>query len=179
MTRFVYMHGNGTTHWSASFAPQLKRQLEENNQDTFFETMPDSVEARAEYWLPFLDRIAHVEPDDVIIGWSSGAVAGLRYAETHKLKGLVLIGAHYTHLDDDREKASGYFDTPWDWEAIRNNVGTIILYHGDDDPYIPYDDFLYIADMTRADRHEIAGGGHFEHTEEIPGLINVIKTLMS
>ncbi len=179
MTRFVYVHGNGTTHWSASFAPVLKQQLEEHGQETFFETMPDSVEARSQYWLPFLDHIAHVEPDDVIIGWSSGAVAGMRYAEKNKLAGLVLIGACYTHLDDEQEKRSGYFDEPWDWDSIRKNVGTIILFHGDADPYIPYEEFLHIAEMTGAHRHEIAGGAHFEGIREIPGLINAIKPLMS
>lgn len=173
------MHGNGTTHWSASFAPVLKQQLEELGQETFFETMPDSVEARSTYWLPFLDRIVQVQPDDVIIGWSSGAVAGLRYAETHKLKGLVLIGAHYTHLEDEQEKRSGYFDGPWDWDSIRKNVDSIILFHGDNDPYIPYEDSLHIAEMTGAQRHEVADGGHFEHTKEIPGLINAIKPLIS
>ena len=141
--------------------------------------MPDSVEARAQYWLPFLDQIVNVQPDDVLIGWSSGAVASMRYAQTHSLKWLILIGAHYTHLGDEQEKRSGYFDEPWDWESIRNHAETIILFHGNDDPYIPYEDFLHIAEMTHAQRYEVPGGGHFEHTKEIPGLFDAIKPLMS
>lgn len=174
MTRFVYIHGNGTLHWSFAFAPWLKKSLEDRGHETFFETMPDSIAAHRKYWLRFLDDIVKVQPDDVIIGWSSGAVAGMRYAETHNVAGLILIGVHYTDLGYGDEKESGYFEEEWDWESIRKNVGTIALFHGDKDPYIPTEDFLHIGVMTRADRHEIEGAGHFEESTEIPQLLELI-----
>jgi predicted alpha/beta hydrolase family esterase len=175
MTRFLYLHGNGTLRWAHSFAPKLKNDLEDLGQETFFETMPDSIVARSKYWMRFLDDEMVVQSDDILIGWSSGAVCAMRYAQTHKLKGLVLIGPHYTDLGEEFEKASGYFDDEWQWGSIKNNVDKILLFHGNDDPYIPTKDFYHIADHIDATRFEIQGGGHFESTKEVPGLIEAIK----
>ena len=41
--------------------------------------------------------------------FSSGAAAGMRYAETHQIKGLVLVSAYTSDLGDEVEKTSGYF----------------------------------------------------------------------
>ena len=70
---------------------------------------------------------------------------------------------------------SGYFDNEWDWESIKNNVDKILLFHGNDDPYIPTIDFYHIAEHIGATRFEIKGGGHFESTKKVPGLIEAIK----
>ena len=83
--RFIFVHGNQTTHWSFAWAPWLKAELEKLGFDTFFETMPDSIIARSEYWLPFLKDHVKAGEKDVIIGWSSGATAALRYSEKNKI----------------------------------------------------------------------------------------------
>ena len=75
--RFVYIHGNQSTHWSFAFATWTKKKLEELGFETFFETMPDSIIARAEYWIPFLEDHIKVGENDVIIGWSSGGTAAM------------------------------------------------------------------------------------------------------
>ena len=116
--RIVYVHGNQATHWSFAWAPWLKSELEKKGYPTFFETMPDSIIARSEYWLPFLEEYVKVGENDILVGWSSGAVAAMRYAEQHKIKGSVLIGACYTDLGDELEKQSGY----WKCYAKSNSV---------------------------------------------------------
>ena len=83
--------------------------------------------------------------NDVIVGWSSGAVAAMRYAETNKIKGSVLISPSYTDLGDDLERESGYYAKPWKWRNIKNNQGKIALIYGEDDPYIPQKEFEFIA----------------------------------
>lgn len=179
MTRFIFMHGNGTSHWSFAFAPWLKETLEELGHETVFETMPDSVNARKKYWFGFLNHQVKVNVDDVIIGWSSGAVCGMRYAENHKFKGLILLGPHYTDLDDELEKQSGYFDDEWEWESIKNNVDEIVVIHGDNDPYIPTKDFIHISENLNCRRIEIQGAGHFEDSKEIPELVEILNTYSS
>lgn len=57
--------------------------------------MPDSVIARSNYWLPFLEEHVKAGENDVLIDWSSGAVAAMRYAETHTIKGSILISPCY------------------------------------------------------------------------------------
>ncbi len=110
--RVIFIHGNQSTHWAFAWAPWLKRELEARGYETFFETFPDSVIARAKYWLPFLEEHVRAGENDVLVGWSSGAVAAMRYAETHRVLGSVLVAPSHTDLGDALEKESGYFDAP-------------------------------------------------------------------
>lgn len=142
---------------------------------TFFETMPDSVIARSAYWLPFLKNHVKVSENDVIIGWSSGAVAALRYAESNKLLGSILVSPCYTDLGDEMEKQSGYYDKPWDWEKIKANQSKIAIIWGDDDPYIPQSEFEFIADQLKPTQIKIHHGKHFIERQVFPELLHYVK----
>lgn len=76
--RIIFIHGNDTEHWSFGWAAWFKAELKKLNFETFFETMPDSIIARAEYWLPFLKDHVKAGANDVLVGWSSGAVAAIK-----------------------------------------------------------------------------------------------------
>ncbi len=174
--RIVYIHGNQTSHWSFGWAPWLKRELEKNGFETFFETMPDSIIARSMYWLPFLEEHVQAGENDMIVGWSSGATAALRYAEGHKLRGTVLVAPSASDLGDDLEKQSGYFDTPWDWSKIKENQKNIVLVHSDNDPYIPQKEFELIKESLQPDTIFIPGAGHFIGPETFPEVLEYILT---
>src|SRR6185369_14005533 len=139
--RIIFIHGNGATHWSFAWAPWLQQALASKGYETFFETFPDSVIARARYWLPFLRDHVKAGKEDVIVGWSSGAVAALRYAEANKLRGSVLVSPSVLDLGHEMEKQSGYFDTPWNWENIKKNHERLLLVRSDNDPFIPQEEF--------------------------------------
>jgi uncharacterized protein len=171
----VYIHGNGTTHWSSPWAVWIKAELEKLNFPTFFETMPDSVIARSEYWLPFLKDHVKVGQNDVLLGWSSGAVAAMRYAEENKIKGSVLVSGGYTDLGDELEIQSGYYKNPWNWEKIRENQEKIALVWGDDDPYIPQSEFEFIASQLHPTELKITGGKHFIEREIFPEILEYIR----
>lgn len=174
--RFVFIHGNQSTHWSFAWTPWLKAQLDSLGCETFFETMPDSIIARAEYWLPFMQDHIQISENDIIIGWSSGAVAAMRYAENHTVKGLALISPSYTDLDDELEKQSGYFNAPWQWDKIKANSQTNALITGDNDPYIPQDEFNSIAKELDPTRIIIPNGEHFIERNEFPELLDYIRS---
>lgn len=173
--RIVFIHGNQSTHWSFAFAPWLKTEVEKLGFATFFETMPDSIIARAEYWLPFLKDHVKAGENDILVGWSSGGTATMRYTETHKIYGSILIGPSYTDLNDPLEKQSGYYDKPWDWESIKKNQGKIALVYGDDDPYISQSEFEFIAEKLNPTVIKIPGGKHFIESAEIPQVLEYIK----
>lgn len=173
--RIVFIHGNQTTHWSLAWAGWLKSALVDLGFETFFETMPDSINARAEYWLPFLKDHVNVGKNDVIIGYSSGAVAAMRYTETKKVFGSVLISPSYTDTGDDLEKQSGYFDKPWQWYEIKKNQKKIALIYSDDDPYIPQSEFEYIAEKLNPTLIKVANGKHFIERREFKELLDYVK----
>jgi predicted alpha/beta hydrolase family esterase len=173
--RIIYIHGNGSSHWSFAWAKWLKSELDELGYETFFETFPDSIIAREEHWLPFLKEHVKAGENDVIVGWSTGAVAAMRYAEENKIKGSVLVAPSYTDLGDEMEIQSGYFDRPWDWQKIKSNQEHILLVHGDNDPYIPRSEFDYIATQLVPERLIISDNHHFIERNEFPELLDYLK----
>lgn len=173
--RIVYIHGDGHLYWSFAWAPWLKRELERAGYPTFFELFPDSIEARAKYWLPFLTDYVQAGENDVLVGWSSGTVAAMRHAETHRLRGLVLVAPYHTDLGLEKETRSGYFDAPWRWDAIRRNAEHVAVFASDEDPYIAQAEFAEVARQLGATLHEVSGAGHFAEQDEFAELAAYIR----
>ncbi len=161
-------------HWNFAFSGWLKTELEKAGFETFFETFPDSVIARAEYWLPFLHDHVKAGENDVLVGWSTGAVAALRYAEANKILGSVVISPSYTDLGDDLERQSGYFIDEWHWERIKNHQDKIALFYGDNDPYVPQEQFEYIAKQLSPTVFKIPNAQHFIEYTEFPELLKYL-----
>lgn len=173
--RIVYIHGNGTTDWrSIDWAPWLEGQFREHGYETCFETFPDGIKARSEFWLPHLEKEIGAGEGDVLIGWSSGAVAAMRYAEKHRIRGSVLVSPCYTDLGDASEKESGYYEDPWRWGDIQNNQGQLALVYSEDDPYIPVDEFEFIARKLKPTVLNIPESGHFIERKTFPELLEYI-----
>lgn len=125
--------------------------------------------------MPFLKEHIRAGANDVIVGWSSGAVAAMRYAENNQILGSILISPCYTDLNDEMEKLSGYYDTPWQWEKIIANQNKIALIWGDDDPFIPQAEFELIAKQLNPTRLIIRQGEHFIDRRKFPELLRYIK----
>ncbi len=145
--RIVLVHGNMTPGEPSWFA-KTKIDLEGlENVQVEAQLMPDNLLAREDVWIKKLEKIC--DENTVIVGHSSGAIAAMRYAEQHKIAGLVLISAYETSLEDNKlpqplrlivnqlEKLSGYFNRPWDYAAIRRNTKHIIQIGPKDDEIIP------------------------------------------
>jgi predicted alpha/beta hydrolase family esterase len=111
--RAILIHGNGKSKATDNWLPYLKRELEKLGIKVDSPQFPDTELARAIYWLPFLENVLKADENTFIVGHSSGAIAAMRYAETHRILGSALVGTYYTDLGYETEKLSGYFDTPW------------------------------------------------------------------
>ncbi|XP_065115572.1 serine hydrolase RBBP9 isoform X2 [Paramisgurnus dabryanus] len=138
--------------------------------------MPDPVTARESIWLPFMEKELKCDDETVIIGHSSGAAAAMRYAETHKVFALILVGAYTSDLGDENERESGYFNRPWEWEKIRSNVKYILQFGSTDDPFLPWEEQQEVANGLKTDLHKYVDRGHFQNTT-FPELIGAVKTL--
>lgn len=154
--------------------PYAKRELEALGLPVVARAFPDPVLAREQYWLPFLHDELKADEHAILIGTSSGAIAAMRYAEKYRVYGSVIIGAYYTHMGDANEKASGYFDRPWDWERMKANQNWIIQFASTDDPFIPIAEAHYVRDHLNTDYHEFTDRGHFM-TPAFPELIEAVR----
>lgn len=159
--KIIFIHGNGSMRWSYAWTPWLKAELDKLGVANIFETFPDSIIARAQYWLPFLKDNLQADEQTILVGHSSGATASLRYAENNKILGSVLIGPSITDLNDDLEKQSGYFNEPWQWDKIKANQKFIGLFYSTDDPYIPASEFEEIKNRLMPETFAFTNRGHF------------------
>jgi hypothetical protein len=178
MNKVVLIPGNHNSKVDEIWFPYVIEQLEKNGIAVEAKNMPDPITAKKDIWLPFIESELKVDEDTIAVGHSSGAIALLRYAETHKVKGLILVGAYHTDLGDKTEKESGYFDDPWDWEAINQNTDFIVQFASTDDPYIPVEESRFIkSKLPKLEYIEFNDKGHMGEDidmVEFPELVKIV-----
>jgi len=158
MRKVIIVPGNGCSsikhsNWYGWLHNELSKI---NNIDSICENFPDPIHARRENWLPFINSFDNGEKDSesntILVGHSSGAQASLRYAETHNLRGVILVSATYSDLGDAHERASNYYPSEdglsnlYDFEAMRRNCKYWKQFHSDNDPFIPLREAEQIRD---------------------------------
>ena len=172
-TRAILIHGNGGSTAGDIWLPWVER-LTALGLDVHNETFPDHVKARASIWLPHLESLG-ADGNTILIGHSSGALAAMRYAETHQLAGSILVGVCHTDLDDPFEKASGYYSQPWRWDRIRAHQPWIAIFSSADDPHIPIAEPRHVAAQLRCSHYEFTDRGHFVDQLEFPEIVRFIR----
>ena len=171
--KIILIHGNGGCSAEDVWFPYVKNAFESQGFSVIARTFPDNVLARALYWLPFLHDELGADENTILIGHSSGAIAAMRYAETHKILGSVLVGTYWTDLGYESEKESGYFDAPWEWEKIKNNQQWSIVFASTDDPFIPISEPRFVAEKLGSQYFESRGDGHFMG-QQFPELVKAV-----
>ena len=172
--RAILIHGNGGCTAGDFWLPWVERELTALGLEVINQTFPDNVLARASYWLPHLEALG-ADEHTILIGHSSGAVAAMRYAETHRLLGSVLVSVCHTDLGDRFEAASGYCETAWQWQKIREHQQWIAIFNSTDDPHIPIAEPRFVAAQLRCSYFESTDRGHFIDSREFPEVVDFIR----
>ena len=86
--KIILIHGNGGSTAGDVWYPWLERECLALGVSVINQTFPNNVKARARFWLPFLEELG-ADENTVLVGHSSGAVAAMRYAESHRLLGSI------------------------------------------------------------------------------------------
>ncbi|MSR85771.1 retinoblastoma-binding protein 9 [Candidatus Woesearchaeota archaeon] len=178
--RVIFIHGNETIRWSYLWTPWLKEELEKLGLDVIFETFPDSIMARKEYWLEFLGK-DYLKADEhtLLIGHSSGATAAMKFAEENTIFGSILISPSYTDLGLESERVSGWYDDPWNWDKIRKNQKFIGLFYSKNDEIIPLQEFLEIQEKIKPDEvRAFETNGHFIKQRTFPEVVASVSQLL-
>ena len=160
MVKVIFLPGNSDSSVHGNWFPSVKRELEEHGIEVIARDFPDTYLARESYWIPFLHEIG-ADENSILVGHSSGAVAAMRFAEKNKIVGSVLVGVCHTDLGSKQEKASGYYDRPWDWKKIKENQNWITIFASTDDPWIPVKEARFVQQKLRCTYHEYNDQGHF------------------
>jgi len=110
-------------------------------------------------WMPTLESLDLLSYD-VIIGHSSGVQAVLRLAERKPLRHVLLVSATDQHNHTRSEMATGWFDTPWAYDDIRNNCSKIIICNGRNDPFIDPAEAISLGEKLNAPVYLMKDAGH-------------------
>ena len=180
-TKCIILPGNGCAKGmirDANWYGWAEDAIREANlfDEVILRDMPDPIRARESIWLPFVKDELLADENTVIVGHSSGAVAAMRLLESQKLLGVVLVSACWTDLGDSGEKAAGYYNRAWEWEAMKENVGSVGInqFHSDDDPFIPLAEAQHVAENTQSNYQEMQGRSHF-FDAPFPELLDVLR----
>lgn len=172
--------GNDNTLITSNWYQYVKDELQKLGFEVIAEKMPDPILARKKIWIPFIKEKILNDPNSILIGHSSGAVALLRYLEENKCKSAILVACYHSDLNNDLERKSGYFDGKWKWNQIKNNAEKIVIFASTDDPFIPISEPRLIQEKLGAEYHEYNDEGHFglNLKKEFPEIITVVKEML-
>jgi pimeloyl-ACP methyl ester carboxylesterase len=177
LSKIIIVHGNQGGTGNDQWIPWLGEQLKKRGFDVIHPTFPDNNEAKSSIWLPYLVELG-ADENTIIVGWSSGAVAAMRYAESHKIKASILIGASYTDLNDPIERISGYYDAPWQWETICSNQEWIAQFAAQNDPVIPIEEGRFIHEKLSTEYYEYPDKLHFGWPEPMPTFPELLEVIL-
>jgi predicted alpha/beta hydrolase family esterase len=175
--KVIFIPGNGGGSPKDHWFPALKQGLSQLGLEVIDREFPDNILAREAYWMPFLQDELRADESTILVGYSSGAIAAMRYAQTHRLHGTALISAYHTDLGLSEERLSGYFNRPWNWQAIRENQSWILQFASLDDPLIAIDEPRFVHEKLHTEYHEFSDQGHFNFDKhDFPELFLAIKS---
>lgn len=180
--KIIIIPGNGGGKPADNWFPYVEKELGKDGLNVVNVEFPDSVLAREIYWIPFLKEELKADHNTILIGHSSGAIAAMRYAEKTPIFGSILVGTYHTDLGIETEKISGYFDRPWDWEAIRKNQQWIAIFASEDDPWIPIEEPRFLQKKLNPDYFEYSDKGHFGgdyYKPTFPEIVDYVRSKLS
>ena len=199
MPKIFYIHG-GTTHSTQEKfyeylenktielekrAPIWTDHLDANFPDHQIVriSMPNKVNADYKAWeIIFKKYLSHINPEDIIIGFSLGATFLLKFLSQNQLptapKKLVLVAGPIDSEGSTEELCNGFESkaTDLDSKTLQAQSHKMQLFYAKDDPIVP------IIQMQKIKNHlpnaifiELQNrGGHFI-TPDFPELVNLIK----
>lgn len=132
-----------------------------SNLEVYAQPFPDRIFAREQYWLPFLENELAINESTILLGYSVGAAAVMRFAEKHIIQGSVLIAPYHTDLKNPFESFSGYFNRGWNWQAIKAHQSWIVQFSSTDDRYISITESRTLQQFLGSEYYELPGRGHF------------------
>jgi uncharacterized protein len=172
--KIIFVPGNGgdgnTVYGWFSY---LKKEFEVLGCEVLAPVYPDPALARASFWLPFIENLG-TDENTVLVGHSSGAIAAMKYAENHKILGTILVAGYHTDLGMETERQSEYFNTPFNWEKIKENQEWIIQFNSTNDDFIPIEEARFVHEKLSSEYYELSQG-HFYPQDIFPEIIEAFK----
>ena len=144
--------------------PQTKKELEEKGFKVEVPEMPETDLPKLSLWLPKLEEvIGSPDKDLYLVGHSAGVITILRYLEflprDQEIGGAVLVAGFTDKLVYD--ELENFFETPIDFEKIKQHCSKLVAIHSDNDPFVPLAQGDILKEKLEAKLIVLHDMGHF------------------
>lgn len=173
--------GNPEENW----IPWLKKQLIDLNYQVIVLKFPTPEGQNLENWLKVFEKyLKLVNKETIFVGHSIAPafIIDLIQAYKLKIKAAYLISGFYKTIGNNTFDPINkpFFLENIDWQLVKNSIGKIFCFYGDNDPYINQDVFENFIDNLSAQKTIIENGGHLNASAgflEFDQLLSQIKLL--
>lgn len=183
---FTIIHGtmgSPSRHWFQ----WLKSKLESLGAKVTIPSFPTPDQQKLDIWRSTFQReVGDLTANSVLIGHSIGAGFALRLVEEAKVEisGTFLIAGFCRLLNNPEfdPYLESFVAQPFNWNLIRKNSKFFNVYNGDNDPYVPLELGLELAENLGATCSVIKQGGHLNESAgytEFPKLLSDIRSSLS
>ncbi len=170
-------YGNPQENWF----PWLKEKLESLGWKVYVPKFPTPEGQTLENWMKvFGNYIPLVDKDTVFIGHSLGVPFILHLLERLEkpVKASYLVAGFSREIGiPEFDKINASFLGKFDWDRIRENCREFVVFHSDNDPYVPLELGKEVAEKLNAKFILVSGAGHFNEKAgytEFPRLLDEI-----
>ncbi len=158
------IHGTGATSQSNWF-PWLKAELEKMDITVFAPDFPLNEQQNLTNWLKVFEKYwGIIDENTLFIGHSLGPAFILNILERAKTEVMAsfLVAPFIGNLNlPEFDKVNNTFvNKDFNWSKIVKNCRAFYVYASDNDPYVPLDKSIFIANKTNATLRIMKDSGH-------------------
>lgn len=165
MTKVFLIHGtygNPNENW----LPWLKKELEKMGCAVFAPEFPTPEGQTLENWMGVFEEYLNlIGSDTIVVGHSLGPAFILAVLEKieEPIRAAFFIAPFIDSLDNpDFDKINRTFvDRKFDWDKIKKNCSKFVVFHSDNDSYVPLEKAEKIAENLGVDVIVVKRAGHF------------------
>lgn len=164
MKNVLILHGTENTS-QGNWFPWLKGELEKRDYAVWCPDLPKADHPDLKRYSNYIfgNNDWYFDKNSIIVGHSSGGVAALKLLQQLP-KGVIIdrcITAGAFINTHGWENIKGLFAEPFDFEVIKSHARNFIIFHSDDDPYVPLEDGKMLSNALNGELIIMQGQGHF------------------
>lgn len=165
MSNIFIFHGVGG-HPQENWFPWLKMELEKSGHNVIVPQFPTPEGQTLENWLKVLNEYEdELNSDAILVGHSLGVPFALNVIERFPVRAAFLVagftGAAGNEFDDGMVT---FAQRDFDWPRIKNNCSHFVIFHADNDPYVPLAKAEELAENLGVEVNLVPSGGHLNRT---------------
>lgn len=181
--RVIIIHGTlGSPE--GNWFPWLKAELEKQGIKAITPRFPTPEGQSLQAWLAILNKYK-MDEDTILVGHSIGPTVIMKKLQQldKPIRAVILVSGWIGKIDNSEydKLNKTFFEGEFNWERIKKNAGKIVMFYGDNDPYVSMKLARELASKLGVELRVIKNGGHLNSEAgytKFPEVLAEIKKLL-